>query len=201
MTKERWIPPGTELLMADAALGAVVYCSPPKTGGGAVSAIGYSGKRGRHDFWISFRSEARMLDHVEKWLNGLHGTAERKVKRAADRKSELAAAASAVAVGDIFVSSWGYDQTNVDFYEVVEVKGAYCLARPIAGESESDDCNGMTGFVVPMPKNYTGEAKRYLIQAGPSIKVRSFATARRLDPILTTGGMRIYKAQRWTAYA
>src|SRR5438552_359421 len=28
---------------------------------------------------------------------------------------------TAVNVGDFFVSSWGYDQTNVDFYRVVEV--------------------------------------------------------------------------------
>ncbi len=29
--------------------------------------------------------------------------------------------AATVKVGDIFVRSWGYDQTNVDFYEIVEV--------------------------------------------------------------------------------
>lgn len=29
-----------------------------------------------------------------------------------------------VAVGDVFVLSWGYDQTNVDFWEVVRLTGA-----------------------------------------------------------------------------
>lgn len=28
-----------------------------------------------------------------------------------------------VKVGDIFTGSWGYDQTNVDFYEVVHLSG------------------------------------------------------------------------------
>lgn len=31
----------------------------------------------------------------------------------------VAPAAAGVAVGDFFYSSWGYDQTNVDFYKVV----------------------------------------------------------------------------------
>ncbi|HCN5512602.1 TPA: hypothetical protein N6023_004603 [Escherichia coli] len=28
-----------------------------------------------------------------------------------------------VSVGDIFVSSWGYEQTNVTFYQVLSVHG------------------------------------------------------------------------------
>lgn len=42
-------------------------------------------------------------------------TAEIKVARAANDK----AAFEAVKVGDVFYASWGYDQTNVDFYKVV----------------------------------------------------------------------------------
>ena len=33
--------------------------------------------------------------------------------------------------GDIFVSSWGYDQTNVDFYEVVKVAAKTVTLIPI----------------------------------------------------------------------
>lgn len=28
-----------------------------------------------------------------------------------------------VSVGDVFVSSWGYEQTNVTFYQVISVHG------------------------------------------------------------------------------
>lgn len=38
-------------------------------------------------------------------------------------EDERAASLKPVRKGDIFVSSWGYDQTNVDFYEVVKVSG------------------------------------------------------------------------------
>lgn len=33
--------------------------------------------------------------------------------------------------GDIFVRSWGYDQTNVDFYEVVKVAAKTVTLIPI----------------------------------------------------------------------
>ena len=36
-----------------------------------------------------------------------------------------------VNVGDILVSSWGYDQTNIDFYEVTGLTGASVRVRPI----------------------------------------------------------------------
>lgn len=34
-------------------------------------------------------------------------------------------------VGDIFVNSWGYDQTNVDAYQVVRLSKAYAFLAPI----------------------------------------------------------------------
>ena len=33
--------------------------------------------------------------------------------------------------GDVFVSSWGYEQTNVDFYEVVKVTAKTVMLIPI----------------------------------------------------------------------
>lgn len=32
-------------------------------------------------------------------------------------------------VGDIFYSSWGYDQTNIDFYKVLEITKSGKSAR------------------------------------------------------------------------
>ena len=48
-------------------------------------------------------------------------------------------------VGDIFVASWGYGQTNVDAYQVVEKPSAhYAILKPIAMKpvegSEGMDC-------------------------------------------------------------
>jgi len=39
-----------------------------------------------------------------------------------------------VKVGDVFVESWGYDQTNVDAYQVTRISPASVWIRPIATE-------------------------------------------------------------------
>lgn len=36
-----------------------------------------------------------------------------------------------VKIGDIFYASWGYDQTNVDWYQVVDVTASGCYILPI----------------------------------------------------------------------
>ena len=61
-----------------------------------------------------------------------------------------------VKVGDIFYSSWGYDQTNVDFYEVVGLTGASVKVREVAQERLSSDGYG-SDQVVPVPGDYIGE--------------------------------------------
>lgn len=55
---------------------------------------------------------------------------ERKAKRRAERKAARAAEKEAnkdivasVKVGDVFSMSWGYDQTNVDFFQVIAKVG------------------------------------------------------------------------------
>jgi hypothetical protein len=40
--------------------------------------------------------------------------------------------------GDVYVSTWGYDQTNVDFYEVVRVTASKAELRPIGSCADVD---------------------------------------------------------------
>lgn len=53
---------------------------------------------------------------------------------------------AALVAGTILASSWGYDQTNVDFYRVEKVKGDWVTLQQIASHEEGD---GWTGKVVP----------------------------------------------------
>lgn len=60
--------------------------------------------------------------------------------------------------GDIFHWSWGYDQTNADFFEVVHVSpsGKTVKVREVATE-EVYDGPSMTGKAVPVKGKYTSE--------------------------------------------
>ena len=74
----------------------------------------------------------------------------------AARATKDQAAFDAVKVGDVFVSSWGYDQTNIDFYEVVAKTKARIKVRPIA--STVIESTRYSDEVVPAKGHYTGPA-------------------------------------------
>lgn len=78
------------------------------------------------------------------------------------RRQEPTQNADGVRVGDIFCVSWGYEQTNVNFYQVVALKGKKtAVVREIAGE-----CVG--GF------SYQGKKRPCRAEfIGPAYTVRS----------------------------
>ena len=51
-------------------------------------------------------------------------------------------------VGDILYSSWGYDQTNIDFYQVVKVTAKTITVKEINYKSDYD--SSMSGYKVPV---------------------------------------------------
>jgi hypothetical protein len=63
-----------------------------------------------------------------------------------------------VKVGDIFYNSWGYDQTNIDWYQVVSItaSGKSVKIRPIAGKIK--ETGFMSGESTPKKGKFTGPA-------------------------------------------
>lgn len=59
----------------------------------------------------------------------------------------VAPASTGVEVGDFFVSSWGYDQTNVDFYKVVGLTPKGVKVQKWSSRTVSDQ--GPATYVVP----------------------------------------------------
>jgi hypothetical protein len=59
----------------------------------------------------------------------------------------------ALVVGAILASSWGYEQTNVDFYRAEKIKNGWVTLQKIDAVETSDDREdyiSMTGRVVPV---------------------------------------------------
>jgi hypothetical protein len=75
-----------------------------------------------------------------------------KVKKALQKKVEFL-----VKVGDIFYNSWGYGQTNIDWYQVVSVSptGKTVKIRPI--EQKLKDTGNMTGTTLPYKNKFKGK--------------------------------------------
>lgn len=61
---------------------------------------------------------------------------------------------------DIVECSWGYDQTNVDFYKVLKATPSTVKLIKVASTEISDGPQTMTGKVTPNPLQEIGEPFR-----------------------------------------
>jgi hypothetical protein len=81
--------------------------------------------------------------------------------------------------GDILYSSWGYDQTNINFYEVVGVVGKQVFIREV--ESKVVRSERGSDYVVAVPGRYTGAILKKVPQRGyrgePYVKVNDSQNA------------------------
>jgi hypothetical protein len=59
-----------------------------------------------------------------------------------------------VAVGDIFEMSWGYDQTNVNYFEVTRLSKSGVFVREIGAKSVPGTQGFMCETVKPAPGNF-----------------------------------------------
>lgn len=82
--------------------------------------------------------------------------------------------------GTIFVSSWGYDQTTVDFFEVISATAKTVQLRPIA-KDRGPESRYMSDEVTPKPGEYIGEPIRRKLQPSNFVSINSFAIARVWD--------------------
>jgi hypothetical protein len=77
-----------------------------------------------------------------------------------DEKQARAAAAAAFrhsfVVGDIVINTWGYEQTNADFYQVVSVTEKTISIRAI--EDTVTETGFMCGHAVPRPDVFKAES-------------------------------------------
>lgn len=157
--------------------------------------FGFIGKSGKPAAHYRFGNEAKRHAWVERFLADqavAHAAHEaRKSKQRQDNVRKLA-------VGDVLRSSWGYDQTNVDYYEVVALVGkAYVDIRKIAAESLGT--NHDQGVCIPCPGNYLGEPMRKLAQ-GDRVRIYSFASAYKVTPTLVAGGTtKVWSVDCWSS--
>jgi len=117
-------------------------------------AIFYCGKKTKASWHLAFRSVERMLATIEEKAK-LHIIAEEKKL---DKKNELTRLTSEMkasdhfSVGDIIVNTWGWEQSNVYFYQVTDVLNKKIRVREVSKSVvEGSQGNfGMSCYVTPM---------------------------------------------------
>lgn len=129
-------------------------------------------KRGRTQ-----RFRFRDADHRQRWIVQEFGKIAAQEERVAQRRAQRAAFNHDLKVGDVLVSSWGYEQTNIDFYEVTKVIGRVMVEiRKIASQSV-ESVGFMSEKVTARPGEYIGEPERRRVNEYGRIAVRDCASA------------------------
>ncbi|SFU33930.1 hypothetical protein SAMN05216339_101417 [Nitrosomonas eutropha] len=144
----RFIPENAETREFPAAA-IVAYCYESKKG---PAFVAYKGRQSKPCRFLAFADDERR----ETYLAELVKT-ETEMENCKRARRETA---HDLSVGDILFSSWGYDQTNVDFYEVVRVPSARsAVVRQIKQATTASSSGNMAGVTVPNPGEFVPTAK------------------------------------------
>lgn len=85
---------------------------------------------------------------------------------------------NALQIGSILYTSWGYDQTNIDFYEVTKLIGRATLELKELGQERIYDGSGLSGKTKPIPGDFISQAFRKRINVYGSVKINEVSWAR-----------------------
>jgi hypothetical protein len=76
--------------------------------------------------------------HIKVFFESLESQAAYKVAQKEKIKKQNADSAAKAKVGDIYYASWGYDQTNVEFYKILSIEGKSATFAEVSHVSVSD---------------------------------------------------------------
>jgi len=158
LTRDFYIPKGANEVKPD-DISAVAYTYETN---GIAYGLGFHGKAQKPDWHYRFRSPEARAKHIDGFFANIRG--HDKVK--ADRKAQRKAFINPFSLGDILHYSWGYDQTNCEFYQVVAINDKQITMREIGQDSVdgSTYAHGMADSRIATPDRFIGEPLTKLVQ-------------------------------------
>ena len=173
MTREFYIPKGSKEIKA-AKTDAVAYIND-YADGTKYTAMVFGGKRSKYDKYYGFKTKEARDNYVIKYFTDQENLALSKKKWAEDKKAQAEENQANYQVGDILVSSWGYDQTNIDYYQVIERTAKMATIQKICKEF-LDAGYPSEDKVIPLKDAFVGKPKKKKIGTY-GITISSFETA------------------------
>ncbi|WP_407324569.1 hypothetical protein [Acinetobacter pittii] len=131
------------------------------------------------------------------WSDGLKFVKEIFNKELLE-KEKMNAFREKLFAGSILVSSWGSEQTNVSFYQVISVSAKTVTLREIEKYRFEED---MRGWVTPKPNEFKGPEFRKKIES-EYIPITKGEIARILNfTVIDETGTKVYERKKFTSYA
>lgn len=117
---------------------------------GRIVAAAWAGKSEKPLWYRRFRDDAARSQMIVDQVVSYEAQVEVKRKRLEEKKNFE----HGLQVDDILYSSWGYDQTNVDFYQVTALRGKQVVLREISKKVVREERGA--DYVVAQPHHFTG---------------------------------------------
>ncbi len=118
--------------------------------------IAFQAKSNKPLWHFSFRNEAERDRRVQQTIDSRKLTLKRKEDELKERREFR----HPYKEGDILYTSWGYDETHIDFYQVTGLRGKMVLVRPIASKSVKEEKG--VDYVSAAKDHFTGPAVKVL---------------------------------------
>jgi|GEM_PF-2142574 len=140
----------------------------------------FSGKRVKPVVLYRFETEEKRSIFIEKFIQKERIFWEKREEEKRILKDKELKEISELKVGDIFVSSWGWEQTNIDAYQLIELKNKTGTFREIALKSLSQTSWG-SDICAPIKDDFLENSKPFKkILKGNYIRLSSFQHARKI---------------------
>ena len=111
-----------------------------------------------HYYYRSIENREAAIDKAVKNFEDHKKTVQENKARRTGTPEKI----ESVKVGDIFNFSWGYEQTNQDFYQVIEKSGSMLTLHEIKAETtKTDSGNSMACYVKPVKNAFISSAKPF----------------------------------------
>jgi hypothetical protein len=137
------------------AVAYILYRPRKKTGEMVHHVVAFCGKRQKPDLNFIYRSEKARDQAVAGYFKSRRGSLESTALRRADRTAQ----ANRLEVGTVLTGSWGYDQTNVEAWQVVELVGKMTvkLRKVALTNAGGEGGSAMSEMVIPCPDQFAGD--------------------------------------------
>ena len=146
-------------------------------------AIGYAGRSKKSAFHYRYGSVEERQTSVQEWMDALQKKSSSKAEVKRDYKE-----------GDVLYTSWGYEQTNIDYFKVLSLVGKSSIELVEIGKENIGDTNGTC---IPNPDKIVGKPiRKRLNKYGVNISPRIIAT--KLEPKIIHG-CKIYTPQHYSS--
>ena len=152
------------------------YCN------GSCFAQGFSGKRTTPDFHYTFKTAAAAQVYIEGYVTNIQKAITNKAEVMAIRKKERKEkqVSEYIKLGDLFHYSWGYEQTQCEFFQVTKVGKATIELTPITSKM-TKATSSMSCYLIPCKNKFSVSEYNPILKnkriagspATPYIKMRS----------------------------